>query len=330
MRVFISHSSKDKGIAILLQKLIEDTCMDAKVFSASDKHAIPQAVNYNDYIFSNLENCTAFIPLLSRNFYESRYCMIELGIATAKLMNDYNNNGKRIVFPFSVYPTKKELALANTPLAFIQVSDLKDIVGVEDFLRDNFTINIHCDFKAKLEQFEYDLTQLTMSEQSIVGNASRVFPCFDESSVEVKDRKDYIQCSVDEDKKITVNYNFNPYEIGCPQKPSFASVVIQYIDGLDLFTYLRNVPKAELCFDFHSFTNSITNLSVEIKYGDNHIVLFHPFRFNVHKGIQECKIPLSELTSEKLKSITEICFVIHGEDVVEDEGSFMIENLIIK
>lgn len=327
MRVFISHSSKDSEVANWFSDLIRTACMNVNVFCSSEKGAIPQSTDYVDYIFSNLNDCTVFIPLITQNYYESRFCMIELGIATSKLMIDYQDRGKGYIFPFSVYPVKKSLALANTPLFRIQSSDLQDEDDVCIFLRDNFTLNLHRDMSSLVKEFESKLNQFMLDNQNIVKNATNVFACFDSSKIDVKDNEDFVRCSVDAKGSITFNYNSNPYEYSNPIKPSFASAVIQYIDGLDLLAYLKNVPRAELYFELLSFTNSIQSISVEIKYGDSHIILMHPFNFEVHNGRQECRVPLFELESEKLKLITEICFVVHASDLVEDEVSFMIENI---
>lgn len=330
MKVFISHSSKDGEVANRLSDLIKKACMNVNVFCSSDKGAIPQGSNYIEYIFSNLKDCSVFIPLITQNYYESKFCMIELGIATSKLMTEYLDQGVSYIFPFSLYPVKKSMALANTPLVHIQTSDLQDEDNMRAFLKEYFTLNIHSDLKSLVEKFEYELTQIVMADQNIVGNANNVFTCFDTSNLTIRDNEDFFKCCIDEQERITVNYNLDPYEAGNSVRPSFASLVIQYIDGLNLLAYLKHMQKAELYFEFRSFTNSIRRISLELKYGDSHIILMHPFTFEVHQGKQHFTVPLFELESEKLNQITEICFVVHESEFVEIEGSFMIENIKVR
>ena len=51
--------------------------------------------------------------------------------------------------------------------------------------------------------------------------------------------------------------------------------------------------------------------------------------FPVVYGENKLSIPLKEMRSKALTQIKEICFVIHPEDVVEEEGMFQIGEIRI-
>lgn len=77
-----------------------------------------------------------------------------------------------------------------------------------------------------------------------------------------------------------------------------------------------------------NFTNSLKRIFVEFKYSDNHNVL-DTFEFSVKYGENALSISLKKMRSKALSNISEICFVIHPDDVVEDEGMYKISEINI-
>lgn len=83
-----------------------------------------------------------------------------------------------------------------------------------------------------------------------------------DDSINYRSKGDIANYSISEDGVI-VNFNMNPYEENILKRPNFISMVLGFVDGLDL------------------------------------------------------------------GNITEICFAIHPDDIVEDEGMFIIGNVQI-
>lgn len=76
MKVFVSHSSKDKELATALSDFLESINPSVEVFCSSQIGSIKVGKDFVNEITENLNNCDAFIPLLSPNYYLSRFCMI--------------------------------------------------------------------------------------------------------------------------------------------------------------------------------------------------------------------------------------------------------------
>ena len=112
------------------------------------------------------------------------------------------------------------------------------------------------------------------------------------------------------------------------KRPNFISMVLGFVDGLNLGRYLDFDKSAKFYFVLNSFTNSLKRIFVEYKYSDENKIL-DTFEFAIQYGENQIEIPLSGMRSKALINITEICFVIHPDDIVEDEGMFMVSNIQI-
>lgn len=85
-KIFISHSTFDKEIAEVLVKFLKYGLgiSSKKIFCSSlDGHDIPIGVNFNDYIRNQIANAKGIviIPIISNHYYNSKYCLYELGAA---------------------------------------------------------------------------------------------------------------------------------------------------------------------------------------------------------------------------------------------------------
>lgn len=120
----------------------------------------------------------------------------------------------------------------------------------------------------------------------------------------------------------------NPYEKTDVRYPKFISMVLRYVDKLDLSRYLNMNAQAEFVFELMNFTNSLKRIFVEFKYSDNNQIL-ETFEFPVQYGENKLNISLEKMKSTALSNISEICFVIHPDDVEEEEGMFKISGIQI-
>lgn len=83
MKVFISHSSKDKEIGKLIVKLLKEIGVNSSgiVFTSLEGYGIPKGENIFDWLKSQLKEKPYIIYLLSDSYYSSVACLNEMGAA---------------------------------------------------------------------------------------------------------------------------------------------------------------------------------------------------------------------------------------------------------
>jgi len=328
MRIFISHATKNREIVLKFADFLEMVSSDIEVFCSSEEGSIKVGKNFVDMIFDELNSSDLFIPIISKEYYDSKFCMIELGVACSYLFSQHNMKGEEYIFPFALYPIQKGQALSGTPIANIQVGDIsieKDIHSFLEYLSSEKGVKIGSGINRKLHSFKFEVDQIFLERQNIVEMAK--INAFFDDSIEFKHREDIASVSVN-GNVIVVNYNMNPYETSNVARPNFISAVLRYIDGLDIGRYLDFNDVAKFQFVVTNFTNSLRRIFVEFKYSNNHSLL-EAFEFAVGQGENKLSISLGKMRSKALSDISEICFVIHPEDVVEDEGMFKISEIEI-
>lgn len=329
MRIFISHATKNREIVLKFADFLESVSSDIEVFCSSEDGSIKVGKNFVTTIFGELNKSDLFVPVISREYYNSRFCMIELGVACSYLYNQSDRNGEDYIFPFALYPVQKGEALSGTPIANIQTGDIndeKDIHSFLEYLSAEKGLAAGAGINRKLHSFMYDLDQIRLKNQNILEMAN-VNVYFGESGVDFKRREDIVSTSAADDG-IVVNFNMNPYEKEEPKRPNFISLVLGYVDTLDIGRHLDFNSEAEFRFEMSNFTNSVKRIFVEFKYeGNSRILAVYDFPVFGSKNV--FTVPLGKMKSKALSSISEICFVIHPDDVVEDEGMFKIGGIKI-
>lgn len=325
MKVFISHSSKDKEIAAALAELITDAAPGTRVFCSSQAGTIRVGDDFVRSVTDAMDQCDAFIPLISPYYYASKFCMIELGFAYSVLVRDYPA-GNSYIFPAVVPPVKVNEALMDTPLAHLQASAIHDPVLLRDFLEtvlENAELVGRAALKQRIAEFVYNIKTILYRQQDLTADA-RLLVC---KGGVPGDDGDYLSYSVlPDDQGYTVNFRAKPF--GGGKYPDFLSFVFQYKSTLDL--YDRAVLFADACLtaDICSFTDSLRSIRVEVKYNGSRDILAAQ-TFALRAGMNRISIPLRTMLYEPLKQITEICFVIPGDAYIEDEGMFQIRGLRI-
>lgn len=329
MRIFISHSTKNSEIVLKFAEFLERVSSEIEVFCSSEKGSINIGKNFVQTIFSQLNNSDLFIPIMSKEYYESKFCMIELGVAYSYLYDKYDKEGEEYIFPFCIYPIQKEQALSGTPMVNIQtgcINDENDIHSFLEYLSSNKGIYIGTGINKKLHSFVFDIENIFLKSNNIIDTA-KIGAYFDDS-IEFRHREDIANTSISEDM-IVLNYNMNPYEKTDVEYPKFISMVLRYIDKLNISRYLMSNNQAEFIFTLINFTNSLKQIFVEFKYSDSNRIL-ETFKFSVDYGENKIHIPLEKMSSNALSNISEICFVIHPDDVREEEGMFKIGKIQIQ
>lgn len=328
MKIFISHASANKEIVLRFTEMLETLNDSIETFCSSEEGSIRVGSNSTEVILEELDNSDIFVPILSKEYYESRYCMIELGIACSHLFAKFQKNGENYIFPFAIYPVRKGQALSGTPIANIQVGDINstaDIRSLLDFLAEQFSFRTGSGINQKLRSCVFDIDRILLKNQDLMADA-RVGVFFDDS-IPYESAGDIILCNKT-GENVTVNFNTNPYDRSDIKYPNFLSLVFRYVDTVDIGKYLDYNESASLVCILTSFTNSITNITVEFKHNGTDIL--DSYKKSICYGENRIGIPLALMRSEALHKITEICFVLHPEDLNETEGMFQVSSLRVE
>lgn len=329
MRIFISHATKNKEIVLKFANFLESIDSQIEVFCSSEKGSIKVGKNFIETIFDELNASDLFVPVLSKEYYESRFCMVELGVAYSYLYNKHKKKGEDYIFPFALYPVRKGEALSGTPMTDIQSGEINNEDDIRSFLEclsSEKGLYIGSGINRKLHSFKAEIDQILLKYQNIL-KLAKIGTYFDDS-IEYKKKEDIVNNSV-KDNAIIINFNMNPYEGEDVKYPNFISAVLGYIDPLDLGRYLDFNDASEFKFVLTNFTNSLKKVCVEFKYSYNNKIL-DTFEFPVEPGENDLSISLNTMRSKVLHEITEICFVIHPEDIIEEEGMFQISEIIVQ
>lgn len=91
LEVFLSYSHKDKKIAALVKNLLQ--ILGLKAFMAHDD--IKPTAEWEGFIIDKLKKCNVFVPILTKNFYESEWTDQESGASIVRDME---------VIPVSIAP----------------------------------------------------------------------------------------------------------------------------------------------------------------------------------------------------------------------------------
>ena len=89
MRIFVSHASKNEEIVLMFAEFLETISSDIEVFCTSERGSIKVGKNFIETIFDELSQSDLFIPIISQEYYESKFCMMELGVAYSCLYEKY-------------------------------------------------------------------------------------------------------------------------------------------------------------------------------------------------------------------------------------------------
>ena len=255
MKIFISHSSKDKSIALAFSRFLESIDTTVQVFCSSDTGSIRAGSNFANEISKALNNCDIFIPLISRNYYNSRFCMIELGFAYAILFREHSVGGTNYIFPIAVPPITKEKALENTPLSMLQVTSICNAEEVKQYLISIFkasNMELNLGSNGKIISFvEHIKTYLFNPD--CVRNSVQHLVCKSQN-VSGED-SDYLSFSqLPDGSGCEVVFNAKPFGSDAVY-PEFLSFVYKYIDKLDLLSTENLFRNPRLKFTIDNTTN---------------------------------------------------------------------------
>lgn len=320
MKVFISHSSKDIEIAKELSCFLKLLSMDIDVFCSSISGVINQGENFVKCIEEGLKNSIVFIPLISKNYIESKYCLIELGYAYSKSISHKRNY---YILPFCISPITRSEALLGTPLAHLQTMAINDRDDMQNFLRTLIKYKLipelaimNCD----LFTFVDRVNDIIMKTENILGNAIILPICSD------LDNPNAIQHIQDSNKHIV---NFNLFANKKNKHPDFISLVFKFPGTFNFYDYLKSNINIKFLCTINNYTDSLTDIDIEFKYHEPPQML-KSYKCKINQGITNIEIPIKDMNVEGLKKISEICFVCWNSYITEKEGMFSVESIQVK
>ena len=334
MKVFISYASANAEIAsafkALIKSIIKEEDID-DVFCTADDGSIPPGNDFVRFIMGKLDNCDAFVPLISNDYYKSRFSMTELGIACSFFFQKDNEHGLEYLYPFAVFPIRSSYALSNTPLRNLQVANInskEDLYSFFTGLAVERGVRLLPNIRNKISSFVYDVDRILLESHDIISNAK--YDTYIDDRGYYKNRAEIVQHSKGEDG-ITVNFNLDPEERKV-KWTDFFSLALVFIDDLDLGRYYEIDPSCTFDFILNNFTNSLKTIDVEFKRGRGGARdTFAVFTRSIEPGENSISIPFSDMECGALHNVSEICFVVHPEkDVVESEGMFKLSDIKVR
>ena len=133
MKIFISHSSKDRKLALMLvDLLINGVKIDNKdIFCTSTHDSLKIGEDFTIQIKNNLKKAQVILLLITQNFFDSKFCIMEMGAAWCFKEN---------IIPIIISPLDVD-SLKDTPLKTTQILKLDSVKKVFKQLYTNVLVN---------------------------------------------------------------------------------------------------------------------------------------------------------------------------------------------
>lgn len=320
-KIFISHSSADAWALEGLISLLRERNPELSVFCSSEAVILP-GDNYKETIFREIREADYFAALISSNYWKSKYCIMELGAAYAGKKN-MNPDAARIM-PLILPPIEPNMAMANTPLVEIEVTSIINPASLAAFLKiiqADPSQELSGSVQIRVSDYSAYVHRTILSKQNVLRD-SRTDVFFEELPGHPIDKKSVISRIEEDQKRFCVEYHFRDFPYS--PLPSFASFAILYEDGFNLREYYRFDKNAEFCVNLLKETQSPEKICVEFKSNDRSRV--RTFERELSEGTNELRFPLEEMNYEWSEKISEICFVLHPQEMKDPEGRFILEN----
>ncbi len=319
MKIFISHSSKDKELVLMfVDLLVHGFHIDYdEIFFTSMENALRVVEDFIKSIKENLHDSEIVLFLITQNYIDSKFCIMEMGAAWA-----FKDN----IFPIIVPPLDYNI-LNDTPLKITQsiiLSDAEDLfkklyeyklVEKQIIPRLNF-MQEHGLFD-KIKQFTEDV--------KIYVSKNYGFNFKDANIICVAQNGDPDAVKLESNGSIhKMNCNFKANEF-YPIPSNFISCVYQFVPHKDWSTI---TPNSVFCCKCKSNDESIQKVTIEFKCGDN-LFKFYEQTFLINSEYSEIRVPVSydTMPQKHLKDISEICFVIRPNFVKNFIGEIEIGEL---
>ena len=331
MRFFISYTTKNQWLVPGLQKLIETARPDAQVF-CSATGGIDPGENYRKAIFENLHQADTFIAIVSNEYWKSKYCIVELGAAYQRYC--YDSEKTIDIQPLLLPPLEKSMAMANTPLTELQVTDLTNTEEMTALLRriagSENEANID-KMNIQIAEFVGFLKKTILTNKSLTDDAD-ANAYYDEPPANAIDKDTVVKVWRSTKDSNSFQFMFNLSQLS--YTPSFISMALEYDEEVNFRDYLKIDPSAAFSFRVNNVDDILNSdddgilesISVEFKIGDYHTV-YKRFELELKPGENQLSIPLADMNHRPLGEINQICFVIYPKNMKKTEGIIVIDDI---
>ncbi len=302
MKIFISHSSNDKELVLMFVDLLtQGFHIDYdEIFCTSMDNALRVGEDFIKSIKDNLHDSEIVLFLITQNYIESKFCIMEMGAAWA-----FKDN----IFPIIVPPLDFNI-LNDTPLKIIQSIILSD---AEDLFKKLYEYKLvekqiipRLNFMQEHELFD-KIKQFTENVKVYVSK-NYGFNFKDANIICVAQNGDPEAVRLETNENMNTmkcNFKVNTYY---PIPSNFISCVYQFAPHKDWSVINAN---STFCCKCRSRDKSIQKVTIEFKCGDN-LFKFYEQTFTINNEYMDVKIPITyeKMPKKHLKDISEICFVV--------------------
>lgn len=309
----------------MLARFLESLDPNIKTFCTSLKSELKAGDNFIHQIAAGLKDSEIFLPIISEEYLNSKFCLMELGAAWIKF-SDMKKDAMKYILPAVLYPVSVA-ALLDTPLHDLQTVELASEEGVLSLANSvlhicNLPAATH-EYHEKVSVFFNELNELLFITNS--GNLlrrARIFSCSESGNPDSG-----ILHSDCDNNVFSIEYSFVPTTLF--NSPKFISMVLQFIRKLNLNSVAHAVEK-NTCFGFtvDNSSCSIKNISIEFKFGEYNRIL-DTRSFSVDQGINHYKVNFCTFNQDGWNEVSEICFVLRPTDAVKAAGVLSITNIHI-
>lgn len=319
MKIFISHSSKDKELVLMFVDLLtQGFHIDRdEIFCTSMDNALRVGEDFIRSIKENLHDSEIVLFLITQNYIDSKFCVMEMGAAWA-----FKDN----IFPIIVPPLDYNI-LNDTPMKIIQSIILSD---AEDLFKKLYEYKLvekqiipRLNFMQEHGLFD-KIKQFTENVKVYVSK-NYGFNFKDANIICVAQNGDPEAVKLESDKNTNVmkcNFVPNTYY---PIPSNFISCVYQFAPHKDWSIIKTN---SVFCCKCRSQDMSIQKVTIEFKCGDN-LFKFYEKTFTINNEYVSIEIPITyeSMPKKHLKDISEICFVVRPNFVQNFIGEIEIDEL---
>lgn len=319
MKIFISHSSQDKKLALMFTDLLTKgfNINLNDIFCTSLNNSLVVGEDFIKRIKENLHDSQIVFFLITPNYVSSKFCIMEMGAAWA-----YKEN----IVPVIVPPLNYGI-LEDTPMKVIQAIMLDDVESIFYRLYEKLLVekNIICRLSLFQEHELLKTIQQFVELLKVYVNQNYGFNFKDAKVMAIAQNGDIDAAKIenlDGANKLYCNFEPNKYY---PIPSNFISCTYQFVPHKNWATI---VPNGTFSFECRTANKSIEKIIVEFKYGDN-LFKFYEKTFEIDNVYKKINIPINydSMPKNYLKDVSEICFVIRPNFVKDQKGQIEIRNL---
>ncbi len=331
MKVLLCYSKENEEVADLVKEYLKSVNESLDIRISCDRKEARIGKKHADTLLEKLNDLDLYIPILTKEFFASRFCVMTFGATVFYLYNKYEAGD--LIYPLCVYPLNPEKALEYTLIAHLPAYDIMSENNIEEMSRRLGASENR--IKSGTKEFIYDIKKIAYEKTDLLQIATEIKGFAWGGNAEGTIGKDNERfCNVDSNgKRINVGFNLSPrgFEDEKKKKPDFGVFLI-FRDNVNMDTFLSLSKEARLVFELDSFTSSFKQFTVEFKTeGQYGKVKVGEETLAVKEDCVTYEVPLSVIGGESdRKAISEVNFIILSENTVEDEGSFYLKNITIK